>query len=72
MVAALLSFITNRFYVEKTIQEKRENLIQRHKELFSNTTPEERRAAYERVTKTFKDASPIDFEQAKLEGILKK
>jgi len=58
--------------MEKTIQERREILIQKHKELFSQTTPEERQAAYERVTNFFKDAPPIDFNQIKLETLSKK
>lgn len=57
--------------MQKTIQEKREDIIRRHKELFEQTTVEERYAAHERVQKFFERLTSDSIKGLQREGFIK-
>ena len=58
--------------MDKAIQEKREEIIRRHREVFESTTPEQRKADFEYIINFFKDINPLNFDEIKREGILNK
>ncbi len=58
--------------MEKTIQERREEIILKHKEKLKEISPQKRKEDFDYFINFFKNDEPIDFDELRIKGILNK
>ncbi len=58
--------------MDKKISERKNSIIQRHKELFNNISLEERQEAFNKAVQFSKEVGDMNFDEIKTEAILKK